>query len=402
MANTTTKTRANAGTEEQLDVEVSSILWHVGEPADCPLLTLIGGDLYTSGQSKPEKVEGRIKKEMSSQVDYKVIEKDPLARTVTMNGAVADTTTGTFTVASSANLTGGETIRNGKTGEIAYVHTVTSATAIVVNRNLGSTAFQVGAADVWKVVGHAVTEGSDKRNMKSQLATPRTRYNQIFKRSFGVTGTGMAVKLVTDVSLWDEEQIQAMANHKKDIEFSFWLNPAADSTTDASSNTVYISRGILAEMGTDQTYNAQGALTEDVFFGPFAEMAFEFGPKRKAFFPDARLRSKINSWPRMKLQTESMKTVYGYNVKEIDTGHGIFEMHPCGVFDEFLDDSAKGVGAVLDLDRVRMKYLEGRDSKLEQDIQTRGKDAREGQYVSEVGISLYSIKHHAYLMGTGA
>lgn len=394
MALTTTKTNVNLGTENLTDVEVHPYIWHVGEPTDSPLITLTGGKLYKSGTSKPEDVPGKIKRESTKEVDYKVIEKDPLARVFTMNGAVADTTTTSFTVVSSANLTGGETVKNITTGEIGYVQTVTNTTTLVVARNLGSTTYQVGASDVWKVVGYAGAEGSAKRSMKSQLASPRTRYCQVFKRSFGVTGTAMKVKLVSEMDAWSEEQTQALANHKKDIEFSFWMNPGADSTTDASSNTVYLTRGILAELGATRTENCDSNLTEDSFFGEVCQNVFQYGPSRKTLFADGALRSKINSWSRVKQQTAPSMTKYGLNVQTLDTGHGFLDIIACGVYDNFLSDDDKGFGVVLDLSRIAYRFIEGRDSMLELDIQTPGTDAREGQYISECGISVRSLDHH--------
>jgi hypothetical protein len=195
-----------------------------------------------------------------------------------------------------------------------------------------------------------------------------------------------------------------MVNFKKDIEFSCWMNPGADSTTDASANTVYLSRGILAEIASDSegVIGCGGALDEAMFFGTVAEQIFAYGPRRKAFFVDAKLRSMMNSWSRVKLNTVVKDTKYGVTINEIDTGHGVLEVMSAGVFQEIYADADKGIGVALDLDRIVRKFIEGRDSMLETDIQTPGTDAKEGQYVSETGFSVRSIKHHRVVNNIGA
>lgn len=395
------RTVANASTEGNLKKDVSDILWHIGEPTAYPLHTLLGGKLYKKGVEKPEDVAGKVKKEKAIQPKYSVIEKDPLSRTVTVNGAVADTTTTTITLDSNTNCRVGVTMRNVESGEVVYVTAVDSGGAdVTARRNLGSTSYTIADNSTFKIMGYASAEGQAKAALKSQLAAERERRLQIYKWTFGVTGTLLESLLYTQdggSDAWDEEMTQAAVNHRLDIENSWWFNSAADSTTDTSSNTVNLSRGIIAEIGSTRETDAGGALDEDLFFGAFAAAAFEFGPRRKGLFVDAELMSRINSWPRVKQQTAPFGTKYGFKVQEVETGHGIFDIMPNGSFGSFLSAAESGYGVVLDLERVVYKYLENRDSKYEVDVQTPGTDAREGQYITECGLSLRSLDHHRIL-----
>lgn len=400
---TVSRTTANASTEGLLAQDVSDIIFHVGEPSEAPLIALTGGKLYTSGENKPKEVKGRIKREVATEVDYKIVEKDPLARTLTTAAAVADTTTTTVVTASNANATVGDTLYNKNTGEMLFVTAVDSGGAnLTCRRNIGSTVFQIGSGDTLEVMGWAGRQGGSKRSMKSQLAAPRTRYCQIFKRSFGVTDTLLNVLLeAKSVDAWDEEMTQALVEHKKDIEFSFWLNAGADSSTDASSYTAYLTRGIIAELGSTYTTDCEGGCDEDKFFGTVCEEIFEYGPRRKMAFVDAKFKSRFDSWSRVKQQTKPSETDYGINVTEIETGHGILEVAVCGVFDKFFSDANKGYMVVLDLDRVVYKYINKRDSKYEADVQTPGDDAKEGQFITECGLSLRSLAHHRIVKNIG-
>lgn len=389
----------NAGTEELLAVEVTDIIWHIGEPTEAPLISLTGGKLYTEGENKPKEVGSRIKREVSDEVIYKVIEKEALARTVTVNGTISSTSTTTVVFDSNTNLRVGDTIKNitQENGEMGFVYSVDSGgTDISLRRNLGSTTFEIADADVWKVVGFASKDGGAKAGLKSQLAAPRSRRTQIFKRSFGVTDTLRNVMLETkSVDYEDEETMQAMVEHKKDIDFSFWMNANVDSTTDTGSNTVNLTRGIIAELtASGNTINGGGGVTESYFFSTIAENIFEFGPTRKTLFLDPRFKSIMGEWSRVKQQTKPKETQYGINLIEIETNHGILELITAGVFGNFLPDSQSGYGVVMDLDRFVYKFIKNRDTKFDDNIETPGDDVTESQFITECGGSLRNLSHH--------
>lgn len=403
---TTSKTTGNLSTEGLLAVDVYDIIYHVGEPTECPLITLTGGLDYSSGENKPSKVAGKIKRKETVEVSYKVIEKDPLARTVQVNdsGFTADSTTTTgLTLDSNGNLTVGDMIRNNRTGEVCLVYAVDSGGKdISVRRNLGSTGYYINDDDVWTIIGWAGRQGGSKRSMKSQLAAARERYCQIFKRSMGVTDTAMQVVLETkNVDAWDEEQEQALVEHKRDIEFSFWFNPYADSSTDASAYTVYTTRGLVRELENYTTINSGGQvidgesdMTEEKFCGVFAEQIFAYGPQTKTIFMDAKAKSVFNSWERVKVRNTAKATDFGINVETLETGHGTLNVITCGAFDKCLHDSQKGYAVVLDLDRVHYRFIKNRDTKFQEGIETPGDDAKEAQYITEAGLALLSLPHH--------
>jgi hypothetical protein len=391
------RTSANSTTEGTQARDVSDIIFHTGEPTEAPLVTLTGGKLYKSGGQEPEDVKGVVAREACDNVKYEVIEKDPLARTVVTNGAIASTTTATLVVDSSANIRVGDTIFNKTSGEVCYVTAIdANGTDVTVRRNLGSSSFAIADNSVWTIMGNAFKQGGSKATLKSQLAAARERYVQITKRSFGVTDTAMNLMLETkQVDLWDEEATQALVEHKKDIEYMFWMNPQADSTTDSGSNTVYLTRGIIGELVAAGNFtDVGGGLTEDEFFGPIAEKIFEFGPARKSLFVDARFKSIINQWERAKVMSKNRETKSGLNIQELETGHGILEIVLCGVFGKFYGDTKKGFGVALDLERLAYKYVKNRDTKIDENIHTPGDDVKESQYITEAGPSLRSLAHH--------
>jgi hypothetical protein len=135
-------------------------------------------------------------------------------------------------------------------------------------------------------------------------------------------------------------------------------------------------------------------MDEDKFFGSVAEKVFEYGPSRKTLFADAKFLTRLNGFARVKQQVKPKMTDYGVSVSEIETGHGIIDVMRCGVFNKHTLPDAQGFAVVLDLPNVVYKYIKNRDNKYQVDIQTPGDDVREGQFITECGLSLRLLDHH--------
>lgn len=392
--------------EGTLRRDVHKAIFHLGEPSECPFITLLGGEDYSKGPEKPTKVDGKVRKEVAEQVKFEVIEKDPLGRQLTLS-SVGGSGNVELTFADASGVRVGNTLYCQNTGERALAISKAS-NVVTVRRNLGSTSYTATANDVWVVMGYASRQGGSKASILSQLATPRVRYTQIFKWTFGVSNTLKKVLIETNGSVWDEEMMQASVEHKRDLEFSFWLNPAADSSTDTNSHTVYMTRGLLAELGTTHTIDCEGSLDEDKFFGEVAEQIFQYGSRRKTLFCDAKAKTKINSWSRVKMQTKPKETAYGLSVQEIETGHGVLEMVSFGLPDRFFPENStsgvyqKGFMTALDLEYVKYKHIKDRDSYYETKVQTPGDDAEEGQFITEAGLLVSMLAHHKIITNIGA
>jgi hypothetical protein len=394
---------ANARTEGNLQKDVHDKMFHIGEPSAYPIVALTGGKVYKDGGQKPQDVPGIIKKEIAKQPRYSVLEKSSLSRVVTVNGAVADTTTTTVTLDSNTKCRIGDVLFNqtdavGRNGEVMFVTAVDAGGAdLTVRRNLGSTSFTISDNATLKIIGNGFKTGGAKATLVSQLAEERERRTQIFKRSFAVDDTLKNSLLYAGEgqnAAWDEEMTQAAVNHNLDREFSWWYNAQADSTTDASGNPVNMTRGILGEIGDSRTVFCGGSLDKDMLFGEVAEEAFEYGPRRKRWFCDAVARSAIDRIVGDNRRVQNKETKYGLMVQEIETSHGIAEIISCGVYSEIMGASKGGYIVSLDTDRVKYKYIKNRDTKYEADIQTRGDDAIEAQFVTECGLLLCSLDHH--------
>lgn len=394
---------SDASTETRLAREVYKDMMHLGEPTDVMLMTLKGGYSYVEGGAKPKEVQGKIKTEPTSAVEFEVIEKDPLSRALTVTGAHNDSVT-TLTVGASAtsakNVTVGDLLYVKQTAEkMLVIAKAANGYDLTVRRGVSGSAASalVGGEDI-VIYSWAGKEGGSKRSKISQLAAGRKQTTQIFKRSFGISETVANVELLTSPNDWDEEMTQAAYDHKLDIELSCWLG-GGGSSTDADGNTVLFQKGVIPTIASDseRVLDCGKSLTESFFFGELMPKIFQYGPKQKTLIADSVLIAIINSFPMAKQQTTTKETDFGFDIQTLRSPFGTLNIALGGMFSNWLPASEQGYGVVLDLNNIVWRPLKNRDTKMKENIQTPGDDVREGQFITEGGIMVKMIKFHSII-----
>ena len=130
-------------------------------------------------------------------------------RTLTVNGAIANTTGTTITVDNDddeAFVVAGTILQNQTTGEImrATADANLGANTIAVERNIGGTSHQIADDAVLVIAGHADQEGGTSPTAISFDPTTDFNFTQIFKTAVQVSGTLQNTYLRTG----DKEQEQ--------------------------------------------------------------------------------------------------------------------------------------------------------------------------------------------------
>ena len=110
----------------------------------------------------------------------------------------------------------------------------------------------------------------------------------------------------------------------------------------------------------------------------------------------SRLISVINGWALGKLQVTQNEKTYGIAVTKYVTPFGVLNL----VHEPLFEGAVYGgYGVVLDPEDVKYRPLNGRDTKLETNIQANDVDARTDQYITETGLEVRSPKKHAVITG---
>ena len=127
--------------------------------------------------------------------EYKNFRDELPDRTLTVNGAVANTSTTSITVDAADDnkfAINGAIIINQTTGEVMQATADTTGTTLTVTRNIGGTSHQIADNAVLFVAGFAAAEGATSPTAITFDATVVSNFTQIFRTAFQVSNTLVA------------------------------------------------------------------------------------------------------------------------------------------------------------------------------------------------------------------
>lgn len=286
----------------------------------------------------------------------------------------------------------GDLVKVPRTGEVFSVTSISTNTLTIVR------AFGVTAAaalvdnDPVVIVGNANEEGSGTRTLKSTLETEVFNYTQIWKTPFGVTNTQDKSNMYGGSDL-SYQQMKKGVEHKVDMERSFLFGEKKLLTS--GSHPKRATGGLLSYL-SQNNYDAGGALTKSEFDQNISELAFRYGSSEKLMLCSARMLSVVNSWGDAKLQLEQGETTFGLSITKYVTPFGVLNL----VYNPLLEGAVYGgYGLILDVENIKYRPLQGRDTKLETNIQANDEDQRKDQYLTEAGLEVRLPKTHALITG---
>lgn len=313
------------------------------------------------------------------------------------------------TVASSAttvNVDDGSIFRVGdiakipSTGECVLV-TAISTNALTVTRGYGSTsAASIADNAEILIIGNAQAENAGARTVKSTQETACYNYTQIFRTPIALSNTEKASKMYGGKDQ-NYQRAKALIEHKRDIANALYFGQRKEDTSGSTPRRTM--GGILEFLaGSSQTQAFAAVngttLTYNNFDANVAQKVFSYGSEEKLLVAGPKLAAMINSWAVSKLVTEVGKDkTYGVNVKNLLTSYGNLKV----IYDPLLAESDvyAGHGLVLDMANIRYVYLDGRDTKLNTNIQNNDVDGVMDEYLTECSIEVKQPKTHMLITG---
>ena len=287
----------------------------------------------------------------------------------------------------------GDVVRNARSGENFLVTAITDGDTIAVTPSFGATAAAaIAAGDGLFIVGNVSAENTGARNANTTRSAAQTNYTQIFKTTIAVSGTEKAAKLYGGADL-PYQRAKKGTEHALDIERAFWFGQKnADTATYARRATGGIDEFIST--GASFVQNQGGPLTAPDM-NSFLREGFTYGNTTKMLFAGGIVLQAINEMSRGQLQTKVGDTTYGVRISEWQTPFGIINIvhNPL-----FVEDYA-GQAYLLDMESFRYRYMDGRDTRLETNVQAPDVDGEIDQYISEVGLERKQAPRHALLKG---
>ena len=324
-------------------------------------------------------------------------------RKLTVDGAIASTTTNTVTVDASddeAFVVPGTILINVDTGEVMRATSASnSSNQITVARNIGGTTHQIADGANIIIGGHADSEGGNSPTAVSFDPTTDFNYTQIFKTAVQVTGTLQNTYLRTG----DKEQEQltkALKLHMADIERSMFFGKRHEENGSTASPTRYTGglTNSITNVTDGATYGATAnTITEKEFDRLLIEDIFAYGSTEKVAFCGARVISNLMEIGKNRWQPTQIDNAYGVSLSRYTTYAGdlLVYMHP--MFRQVPNMDKEMI--VLDMNELKYRYMQGRDTQLIRDIQTPDFDGVKHMYMTECGLEMTQAKVHHRIKG---
>lgn len=357
------------------------------DPTEAPFVTLL----------KKIKKDTRV----AYSPKFEWLEDDLLSNTTAVNGAVADGTTTSLTVDDGSILRPHDIIKLPSTGESLLVTAIAGNTLTVV-RGYGSTAAAAIAdnAEVF-IIGSAMPENSNAREVRSTLEANAYNYTQIFRTPVALSNTENASKLYGGKDRAYQRK-KAGLEHKRDIARAMYFG---ERKLDTSGSTPRRTMGGLIEFLSGSSYAqaftvSTGAtpLTWTNFNKLVAKKAFEHGSSEKLLVCGAELSAAIDEWAmdKMRLKQRDADKTFGVKISTLKTSFGDLNV----LYDPLLTGTVYGgYGMILDMDNIRYAYLDGRDTKLFVDRQANDLDGIMDEYLTECSLEVKLPKTHMLITG---
>ena len=357
-----------------------------------------------NGQAPLTALLSKMKSEGVDDPEFAWWEEQLDAVRVVTNGVMNTTTTTVFVVsANGLMLVPGDVLlvetSDASTAEIVQVNGVASDTTFdVVRGRAGTSAAAIPTTTGLTKVGNVFSEGATSPTVSSRNPTKVLNYTQIFKTAYELTNTAKVTKTRTGDPLKNDKK-RRMFDHSVAMELAFLFGkPYEYATGGSNGKPLRYTGGLRHFISTNVTVFATTP-TETTFINaisPVFNYDTDAGNERIVFCGNGALMS-LNKLAKagMQVQTEETVKLYGMELTKwiIPQGTFLFKTHP------LLNTHTRYTNSmfVVDPGALLYRYLTGRDTKMEDNIQANDADEMKGQWLSECGLEIHHQATMAYL-----
>ncbi len=328
-------------------------------------------------------------------------------RTLTVNGAVASTSTASITIDASDDnkyAIKGAIVINQTTGEVMHATADTTATTLTVTRNIGGTSHQIADNAVLFISGYAAAEGGSSPTAISFDASVVSNYTQIFRTAFQVSNTLSSTYLRTGDKM-DESMTKALKLHMSDIERAMFFGYKHEANGSTSAPTRYtggLVNSLTNVVDITTSYASYGGasagkMSEEGFDKLLMATVFKYGSNQKIAFVGETVANQLQQMGKDRWKPTVVEGSYGVNLIRYTTFAGDLMVHLHPQFRQL--DHMKNAMVIVDFPYLSYRYLEGRDTSLLENRQLPDADSVKHEYLTECGLELLQDKVHAYIKG---
>jgi hypothetical protein len=328
-------------------------------------------------------------------------------RTLTVNGAIASTSTASITIDAADDnkyAIKGAIVINQTTGEVMQATADTTSTTLAVTRNIGGTSHQIADNAVLFISGYAAAEGGSSPTAISFDASVVENYTQIFRTAFQVSNTLQSTYLRTGDKM-DESMTKALKLHMSDIERAMFFGYKHEANGSTSAPTRYtggLVNSLTNVVDITTSYASYGGasagkMSEEGFDSLLMSTVFKYGSNQKIAFVGETVANQLQQMGKDRWKPTVVEGSYGVNLIRYTTFAGDLMVHLHPQFRQL--DHMKNAMVIVDFPYLSYRYLEGRDTSLLENRQSPDADSVKHEYLTECGLELLQDKVHAYIKG---
>jgi len=339
--------------------------------------------------------------EATDDPEYKNFRDELPERTLKINnGSGYNNTATSLTIDASDDnkyAINGAIVVNSNTGEVMHVSADTTATTLVVVRNIGGTTFTITDNDDLFVAGFAASEGASTPTAISFDATVASNFTQIFRTAFSVSGTLQSTYLRTG-DKEDEAMTKALKLHMSDIERAMFFgkkHEANGSTAQPTRYTGGLTTQLTNVIDVASDIDGDGTMSEAQFDEQLISTVFKFGSKQKIAFVGETVAHHLQEFGKNRWQPTQVEGSYGVNFTRYQTFAGDLMVHLHPQFRQI--PNMKQSMVIIDFPYLNYRYLQDRDTSLLENRQSPGADSVTHEYLTECGLELIQDKVHSYI-----
>jgi len=303
----------------------------------------------------------------------------------------------------------GHMIKNEDTLEQMLV-TGVDATGLVLTVERGhwttAAAASSGANDSIVIIGNANAEGSGSPTSLTYAPGAFYNFTQIFKTPFDVTGTALKTSLKYDATgPFPEKAREGLNFHSIEMEKAFLFGEPSEFADPTTGRILRTTQGIVpkiyADVAATNVFAGIGNLTQ-ALWDSYLEVAFRTAVSKdnsKLALMGSGFLSYLNTIFRGtgRITLVPAEDTFGIQIFQYISPHGTvyFKSHPL-----FSQRAAwRGSCLIVDFPALKYRYLTGRDTVREKNIQANDADMRKDQFKTECGLEVHHSPAHVWCTG---
>lgn len=275
-------------------------------------------------------------------------------------------------------------------------------TTITVSRGFaGTTAAAIADNAILVYVGSSHPEGGSAPRAANRNPTKFSNFTQIFKTTYEMTKTAAKTNLRTGDPVQLDKK-RKTHDHSVSMEMAFLFGRKAEFIGD-NGKPQRTMQGLLRSITTNRMiFSGQGDAANQWGFNNFIDAispVWNFNAKEgseRLVFCGNKALTDLNKLAKIDAATQinfdGVVKTFGMNLQRWVTPHGelYFRTHPLMTQHPILNEAM----VIIAPSNLKYRYLRGRDTMFEDNIQQKGDDALKGQWLTECSLET----HHEYTM----